>query len=143
MVLEVGNFSLGGPGGSENLGLGILPVGAVPVFKGGNFTLANEAVTLHTVTAGYVLFVKQIILRSADVQKIKIGDNVSAALVDDTVYSNAIVVRCPGYASVGFAEAPWEIQFPVPLRIETLLNVFTPATDTFTISFIGWEEVQA
>ena len=143
MVLETGIFRLGGDQVAESLQgteFNVIPEGKSIISKAGYFSLNNETITLHTVTTDKVLYVKQLFLKtgtlSAGAGFLKVGDNVSAALAIDTIYSDAVVLFL-----LSPSDTPPIITFPVPLKILTSLTVYTPSTISETLlGFIGWEE---
>ena len=151
MGIETGGFSLGTDAVAESLQsaeFNTIPGDKSIVANGGFFALGNETVTLHTVTAGKVLYVKQIIIQrgvlSAGSGHIKVGDNVSGALAVDTIYDNALIFPPDlnsGVASVVPIKMPSLTTLPIPLRVLTQLDFQTDSTiSETTLSFVGWEE---
>lgn len=143
MALDFGTFNLGSidPNTSviANSEFYTGADGKTIIAKSGYFNLANETVTLHTVTSGKVLYVKQLFFKtgslSAGSGHVKFGDNVSDALSVDTIY-NAVIL----YLTPGDNIAPTYI-FPIPLAITTAFMAQTDSTISETlIGFIGWEE---
>lgn len=142
MGLEFGTFNLGINPVAEAVGsaeFNAVPVGKPIFYKSGYFALADEEITLHTVTAGKILYVKQILFRPgtlvAGSGHVKFGDAASGAVTIDTLYSDSIIL-------IGASDANYILTFPIPLKCTTSLIAATDSTITETLlGFVGWEEI--
>lgn len=93
---------------------------------------AGGASNIYTPTGGKNLYVTQIVIGNTAAGYVKIGDNVSAAMGDGAIYDAAVT----GYT---IANSSVVINFNVPMKVSTVLNMYVGQAGTVIVSFIGWE----
>lgn len=112
-----------------------IPAGATAICKGMNKSIAGAGgFDVWTPTGGTTGYIMDLYIDGGATNTFKIGDNVTDALADGTLYDGVV-----GYTVA--AQKAVVIHFHKPLVIATKLRFYTATAGAtnITVSFSGWE----